>query len=209
MARVNDTRDRLLAATLDLVWEESLGAASVDAICEKAGVRKGSFYHFFKTKEDLVVAALEAHFAAARVDFDRIFSPSIAPLDRLRSFFESMVRKQLFKREKAGRVVGCPYMSAAVSCSSAEQLVRERVQHLFATWKKYFESALRDGIADGSIPAQDIPRAVEIVFDYIEGALTVGRVQNSMNPIQNIGFGAFKLLGMEWNPAATVAAKGS
>lgn len=209
MARVNDTRERLLQAALDLVWEESFGAASVDAICQKAGVRKGSFYHFFKSKEDLVVAALEDNFANARVDYDRIFSPSIAPVERLKGFFDLMIRKQQMKREKAGRVVGCPYMSAAVSCSSAEQLVRERVQQLFATWKKYFESALRDGIADGSIPSQDIPRSVELVFDYIEGALTVGRVQNSMNPIHNIGFGAFKLLGMEWNPAATVAARGS
>src|SRR5579862_184701 len=115
MARVTDTRERLLEATFDLVWEESLGAASVDAICERAGVRKGSFYHFFKTKEDLVVAALEAHFAAARVDYDRIFSPSIAPIDRLRGFFDQMVRKQQMKRDKVGRVVGCPYMSVAVS----------------------------------------------------------------------------------------------
>jgi len=207
MARVTDTRERLLEATFDLVWEESLGAASVDAICERAGVRKGSFYHFFKTKEDLVVAALEAHFAAARVDYDRIFSPSIAPIDRLRGFFDQMVRKQQMKRDKVGRVVGCPYMSVAVSCSSEDQLVRERVEQLFGTWKKYFETALRDGIADGSIPPQDIPRTVEIVFDYIEGAVTVGRVQNSMGPIQNIGYGAFRLLGLEWNPTSTVAAK--
>jgi TetR/AcrR family transcriptional repressor of nem operon len=205
MARVNDTRDRLLEATVDLVWNESLGAASVDAICEKAGVRKGSFYHFFKTKEELVVTALEAHFAAARVDYDRLFSPSIPPVDRLKGFFEALIRKQQLKRDKVGRVVGCPYASAAVSCSSSEHLVRDRVQNLFSTWKKYVETTLRDGIADGSIPAQDIVRTVETVFDYIEGALTIGRIQNSMGPIQNIGYGAFKLLGLEWTAAPAVA----
>jgi TetR/AcrR family transcriptional repressor of nem operon len=51
MVKANDTRDRLLEAALLLIWEESLGAASVDAICEKAGVRKGSFYHFFKSRK--------------------------------------------------------------------------------------------------------------------------------------------------------------
>jgi TetR/AcrR family transcriptional repressor of nem operon len=207
MARVTDTRDRLLEATLELVWNESLGAASVDAICEKAGVRKGSFYHFFKSKEDLVVAALEAHFAAGRVDFDRIFSPSVAPVERLKSFFEAMIRKQQMKRDKVGRVVGCPYATAAVACSSSEQLVRERVQTLLGTWKKYVETTLRDGIADGSIPPQDIPRTVETVFDYIEGALTIGRIQNSMLPIQNIGYGAFKLIGLEATPAPATAAR--
>src|SRR5258706_8649664 len=103
MARVTDTKERLLDATLQLIWDESLGVASVDAICERAEVRKGSFYHFFKSKEELVAAALEAHFTSARVDFDRIFSAGVAPVDRLKGFFELMVRKQQMKLEKAGR----------------------------------------------------------------------------------------------------------
>jgi TetR/AcrR family transcriptional repressor of nem operon len=207
MARVTDTRDRLLEGALQLIWEESLGAASVDAICEKAEVRKGSFYHFFKSKEELVAAALDAHFKTARVDFDRIFSPSVAPIDRLKGFFELMVRKQELKLEKAGRVVGCPYASVAVACSGADKLVRDRIHDILATWRKYFETALRDGAADGSIPVKDIPGTVETIFDYIEGAMTAGRIQNSMTPIQKMGRNAFKLLGLEWEAAPAAATK--
>ena len=207
MARVTDTKERLLDATLQLIWEESLGAASVDAICEKAEVRKGSFYHFFKSKEELVAAALEAHFKTARVDFDRIFSPSVPPIDRLKGFFELMVRKQQMKLEKAGRVVGCPYASVAVSCSGADKLVRDCVQDILTTWRKYFETALRDGAADGSIPVKDIPGTVETIFDYIEGAMTAGRIQNSMAPIQKMGRNAFKLLSMEWEASPVSSTK--
>jgi TetR/AcrR family transcriptional repressor of nem operon len=145
MARVTDTREKLLEAALLLIWDESLGAASVDAICEKAEVRKGSFYHFFKSKEELVVAALEAHFKVARVDFDRLFSPSVPPVERLKGFFELMVRKQQMKLEKAGRVVGCPYASVGMALSPEDKLVRDCVQDILSTWKKYFETALRDG----------------------------------------------------------------
>ena len=198
MARVTDTKERLLDAALQLIWVESLGAASVDAICEKAEVRKGSFYHFFKSKEELVAAALEAHFTAARVDFDRIFSPSVAPTDRLRGFFDLMVRKQQMKLEKAGRVVGCPYASVAVACSAADKLVHDAIHEILATWRKYFETALRDGAADGTIPVKDIPATVETIFDYIEGAMTAGRIKNSMAPIHSMGPNAFKLLGLEW-----------
>jgi TetR/AcrR family transcriptional repressor of nem operon len=207
MARVTDTKERLLEAALQLIWDESLGAASVDAICEKAEVRKGSFYHFFKSKEELVAAALEAHFKTARVDFDRIFSPSVAPVDRLKGFFELMVRKQQMKLEKAGRVVGCPYASVAVACSGADKLVRDAIQDILATWRKYFETALRDGAADGSIPAKDIPGTVETIFDYIEGAMMAGRIQNSMTPIQKMGRNAFKLLGLEWELTPATATK--
>ena len=196
MARVTDTKERLLEAALQLIWDESLGAASVDAICEKAEVRKGSFYHFFKSKEELVVAALETHFKTARVDFDRLFSPGVPPVDRLRGFFELMVQKQQFKLEKAGRVVGCPYASVGIALSPEDTLVRDCIQDILTTWKKYFETTLRDGIADGSIPSQDIPQTVEIVFNWIEGAMAAGRIQNSMTPIHNMGKVAFRLLGL-------------
>jgi len=207
MARVTDTKERLLDAALQLIWDESLGAASVDAICERAEVRKGSFYHFFKSKEELVAAALEAHFKTARVDFDRIFSPSVAPIERLKGFFELMVRKQQMKLEKAGRVVGCPYASVAVACSGEDKLVHDAIQEILVTWRKYFETALRDGAADGTIPVKDIPATVETIFDYIEGAMTAGRIKNSMTPIMSMGSNAFKLLGLEWEAAPVSSAK--
>lgn len=44
MGRTSDAKERLLAAALDLIWERSYGSVTIDAICEKAGVKKGSFY---------------------------------------------------------------------------------------------------------------------------------------------------------------------
>jgi TetR/AcrR family transcriptional repressor of nem operon len=200
MARVTDTKEKLLEAALQLVWKESVGSARVDDICKKAGVRKGSFYHFFKSKSDLVIAALETHWEESRGEFDRIFSPSVPPVERLRGFFDFMVRRQAWKAEQAGRVLGCPYASVAISCSSEEQQIRQHVEQIFATFKKYFESALRDGKADGSIPVKDVPMTVETVFDLIEGAMSAARIQNSLKPVQNVGRGAFMMLGLEWEP---------
>ena len=52
-----DARTRLLQAALRLVREKGWAAASVDELCAAAGVTKGSFFHHFKTKEALGVAA--------------------------------------------------------------------------------------------------------------------------------------------------------
>jgi TetR/AcrR family transcriptional repressor of nem operon len=200
MARVTDTKDRLLDAALQLVWKEGVGSASVDEICEKAGVRKGSFYHFFKSKAELIIAALENHWEEAREEFDRVFSPSVPPVERLRGFFTFMARRQALKKEQAGRVLGCPYASAGVSASSEEQLIREHVEKIFAIYRKYFESTLRDGKADGSITVKDISLTVDTIFELIEGAMASARIQNSLRPIDNLGRGAFMMLGLEWEP---------
>ncbi len=52
-----DARTRLLQAALRLVREKGWASASVDELCAAAGVTKGSFFHHFKTKEALGVAA--------------------------------------------------------------------------------------------------------------------------------------------------------
>ena len=52
---------------------------------------------------------------------------------------------------------------------------------------------------------KDIPVAVEAVFDFIEGAMSAARIQNSLKPIQNMGRGAFMLLGLEWESKTTGA----
>ncbi len=196
MGRPPGTKDRLLQAAIDLLWDESLADASVDAICVRAGVRRGSFYHFFRSKEDLVAAALDAKFEAIRPELDRIFSPSVRPLDRLRGCLDLLLEDQRRKLQQVGRVVGCCYASVGASCGTGAQAIQRKAQQLLEIQMRYLETAIRDGQAEGSIPAGK-PRALaQAVHDYLEGALTAARIQNDLKPIRNLERGVFALLGL-------------
>src|SRR5580658_6014991 len=59
MKQENETRIKLLKVAVEMIWESSYGSVSVEDICERAGVKKGSFYYAFKSKSDLAVAAFE------------------------------------------------------------------------------------------------------------------------------------------------------
>jgi TetR/AcrR family transcriptional repressor of nem operon len=74
-------KQRLTDAALDLMWENSYGTTSVDAICERAGAKKGSFYYFFKSKSELTVAALEAEWEKNKANMDALFSNN-SPLEQ-------------------------------------------------------------------------------------------------------------------------------
>ena len=54
-----NAREKLIAAIRDLILQRGYGGTSVDAICESAGVSKGSFFHHFRSKEDAANAALD------------------------------------------------------------------------------------------------------------------------------------------------------
>src|SRR3954471_23782849 len=102
MGRVSDAKDRLLDAAITLVWRNSFGAVSVEDICVEAGVKKGSFYHFFPGKNELVAAAFRHLWAKNRPDLDRIFSSSVPPIDRLRAFFAHMLGRQKSMHAETG-----------------------------------------------------------------------------------------------------------
>src|SRR5689334_17060156 len=106
MGRTSDARERLIEAATRRVWLESYGAVSVDDICDESGVKKGSFYHFFKSKDELIVAALDARWQARKIAFDAIFSPTVAPLERLRAYFRDTVERQAELRRESGHVLG-------------------------------------------------------------------------------------------------------
>ena len=96
-------KKRLTDAALDLMWENSYGTTSVDAICERAGAKKGSFYYFFKSKSELTAAALEAEWNKNKANMDALFSPTIPPLERFDRYFE-LVHDRLAELQRRVRL---------------------------------------------------------------------------------------------------------
>src|SRR5688572_29761654 len=94
MPRTSDAKQRLMDAARNLIWERSYGATSVDDICARADVRKGSFYQFFKSKSDLEIAALEADWQIRKPLYNEIFAPTVPPLRRIENFCDFIYERQ-------------------------------------------------------------------------------------------------------------------
>lgn len=201
MGRVSDARERLIAATTELVWTESYGSVSVDAICDRAGVKKGSFYHFFKSKDELVIASLDAEWQSRKPQLDALFSAATPPLERLRSYFASVPQRQATFHKRFGRVVGCFYCKLGLEVGSDSE-IGKKVQEILSTYTKYYESALRDAAADG-LAIRDIPGKARALFAFMEGVLSQARIQNDLTVIRSIGQAAFAFLGLSEARAAS------
>src|SRR5213596_2897150 len=155
MRRVSDMKKRLTEAALELMWENSYGTTSVDAICERASAKKGSFYYFFKSKSELTVAALEAEWNKNKANMDALFSPTTPPLERFDRYFDYVHDRLAELQKKCGSILGCPLLSIGSEVSTQDQGVRATVDGIWARKIKYFESAVRDAAAEGLIDAPD------------------------------------------------------
>ena len=197
MGRVSDAKQRLLDATIDLIWQQSYGAVTVDDICERAGVKKGSFYYFFPSKTDLVVAALDAHWQAIKVHLDRIFSPDVPPLDRFHQYFQLLYERQAAMKGKFGRVLGCPFCSVGSETSCSDPMICGKIQEFMSDYHRYFAVAITELQASGLIKRQDVATQVSAVTAYIHGVLGQARIQNDLELVRSMEGGTLKLLGVE------------
>src|SRR5438477_399060 len=180
MGRVSDAKERLMGAVRELIWTGSYGSTTIDDICAKAGVKKGSFYYFFDSKADLAVTALDEEWERRRPELDSLFSPTIPPLERLRKYCEFSYRFQAEIKAKCGCVLGCPLFSLGAEVSTQEAQLQKKVQEMLDYKRKYLETAIRDAHAAGLIHAPDAAAKARVLFGYYQGLLTQARIENNL-----------------------------
>jgi len=195
MARTSTARERLTDAAMELIWEHSYGATSVDDICARADVRKGSFYHFFKSKSELAAAALEADWRKNQPALDAIFSPTTPPLERFQRSFEFGYEKLAEQKRRCGAVLGCPLFALGSEVCTQETALRDKIQEILDRKLRYYESAIRDAHAQELIHAPDARAKAEVLFAFVQGVLTQARIQNDLEVLQRAYPALLELLG--------------
>lgn len=195
MGRKSDAKERLLHVAFELIWDNSYGSVSVDRICQKAGVNKGSFYHFFKTKSDLAVSAHEMYWRERQPELDRIFSPQVPPLERLSRWCDYLFRRQREKAVEYGHVCGCPYSSVGVEMATQDEKVRRKVEELIERNLRYIESAIMEARMDGVISAQGPKTVARQIYTYALGLLLQARIHNDISLLDDLKPFVMTLLG--------------
>jgi TetR/AcrR family transcriptional regulator, transcriptional repressor for nem operon len=196
MGRVSDARQRLLEAANELTWKLGYNAVTVDGICEKADVRKGSFYHYFESKPALAKAALEAQWESySRPLLEASFAADIPPLERLKRYMETMYKNQKEKKQRGERILGCPIFSVAMSGEGVEAEVVEAAQQALKRKLRYFQAAIQAANDAGLIKVDDVGTATQAVYSLFEGAWARARIQNNPEPLAGLYEQALRLLG--------------
>jgi len=187
MGRTSDADRRLMDAALTLVWVQGYGAITIDDICRKAGVKKGSFYYFFDSKADLVIAALNRHWQEQKPLWDNHFSPSTAPLQRIRNHCDAVYRQQVAAKQHTARVPGCPFCSLGSEICNQDEAMRARICGILDDKTKYWESAISDAQREGVARAGDVAGRARCAAALFEGLMAQARLRNDAEILASLG----------------------
>jgi len=193
-----------MEAVKELIWTGSYGATTIDQICDKAGVKRGSFYYFFDSKADVAETAIEEDWQKKRPGLDSMFSATIPPLERLDKYCEFNYQFQKEILAKCGCVLGCPLFSLGAEVSTQEARLQKKIEGILEYKKRYFESAIRDAHAAGLIHAPDPRAKAMVLFCYYQGLLTEARIRNDVEILRGAISGTRELLGVK-SPAMVAA----
>jgi TetR/AcrR family transcriptional repressor of nem operon len=193
------TRDRLIETAIDLIWQAGYSSVGVEDICRAADVRKGSFYHFFPSKIDLAVAAMDTAFGRFRLIMEDAFAAHRAPLARFETMAEQGLKMQQEMAKRYGMVCGCPFMTLGAEMAPQDEKIRRKTEEVILAHRTYYETALAEMVQEGSLPADtDAKSKASKIHSYIMGQLVVARIQNNLAPLdRDLRTGLFRLIGAQ------------
>jgi TetR/AcrR family transcriptional regulator, transcriptional repressor for nem operon len=161
------TRDKLVNAARELFWERGYAATGLADILDRAGVRGGSLYYFFKSKEELLRAVLEQYVSLLHpVVIDPAFATTEDPIERVFAVLAGY---------RAGLVMtecrhGCPIARIALETTEASDETRSLVALNFDNWARAIRTAL-DLAGDRLPPGIDREALSRLVLTVMEGAI--------------------------------------
>jgi TetR/AcrR family transcriptional regulator, transcriptional repressor for nem operon len=178
-----DTRLTLIRAGRQIIVEKGYNNAGIQEILLTASVPKGSFYHFFSSKEEFGLAIIDYDSQMHdRIVEQYLGDASLSPLNRLKRYFTFKLEEfeTLQYRE------GCLFGNLSQEMADQNDRFRLRLQEATARWRDQFTDCIKAAQAAGEISKKHKAKDLaEFCLNSWEGALLQMKVAKSDLPLKN------------------------
>jgi TetR/AcrR family transcriptional repressor of nem operon len=175
-----NAKTRILKAGARLVHLKGFNHTGLQEVLEEARVPKGSFYYYFKSKEDLGLSLVDYFAENLKTMRDALSrDDSLTNLEKIRAIFKWQAES--FK--KAGFKGGCPIGNLALEMADCNPKFRKKLEQAFKEMKNdlavYLEKARKAGEINEST---DVAEIAAFIVSSWEGALMQMKVAKSTTP---------------------------
>lgn len=199
MGRRSDARDRLIATASELFRERGFASVGVAQLCEAAGVNKGSFYHFFASKRELLLEVIAGAWDETGMLSVWEQAQLDDPMDQLRQYLEELFARHYADLESRGHVQGSLLANMAFELGSRDPVVARRIDALLEREVGAFTRLLdrANVLGDASL---DNPRAsAQAIVACLNGLVMLAKVRNDLRVLPGSEDQLLRLAGASSN----------
>ncbi|MBI2821190.1 MAG: TetR/AcrR family transcriptional regulator [Acidobacteria bacterium] len=173
-------REHIVQVASQLIHIKGFNNTSIDDILHQSGVKKGSFYFYFKSKEELGFAVIEHHMEQFRQDcLAPILESDCGPFDKLMRILDALEEEQTHTNCKGG----CPFGNMALELSDMHEGFRVRLQEIFQGMTDLFYQLLSEASGE-PYDGADLREVSQLIVATIEGGIMLSKVHKSILPMQ-------------------------
>jgi len=175
-----DVRQHILDTGKTLILGKGFTAVGLTALLTAAGVPKGSFYHYFESKEQFGAALLEHYFSTYLRALEARLAPDGGPARaRLMGYFQHWRDTQ-----EQGPCPGqCLVVKLSGEVSDLSEAMRSALHRGTASIISRLAACLAEGVADGSIPAATPAATAEALYQLWLGASLLTKVRRDASAL--------------------------
>lgn len=178
----SDVRQHILDTAKPIILGKGFSAVGLNELLAVAGVPKGSFYHYFKSKELFGEALLDSYFAdyLARLSA-RLSQPAESAAQRLLGYWTAWLETQ----SSDGTEGKCLTVKLSGEVSDLSEAMRATLHRGTDRIIDCIAGCLRDGAVDGSLPAEiDAPATALTLYDLWLGATLLTKIRRDRSALE-------------------------
>ena len=176
------TRELLLRAGLEVLTEKGFAATGIEEILARVGIPKGSFYHYFESKEAFGLNLIERYGEFFARKLDRHFrNAALSPLGRLRAFVEDAKTGMARFEYRRGCLIG----NLGQEMGALPESFRARLKDTFEDWQSRFAACLAEAQEAGELArTADVRQLAAFFWIGWEGAVLRAKLEQSAAPLE-------------------------
>lgn len=172
------TKEKIITTAHDLFYEHGYHATGIDAIIKSAGVTKGNFYYYFKSKELLALDVLDWHFEKIQMDTSAaVAQKSLTAKEALFTTLEVIESRNQTQHAK-GTISGCFFGNFTLEMSAESTVIQNKLEEIFSHLKETLKQLIVKAQETGEIRS-DLDAEIEsqMILTMMEGALLLDKAK--------------------------------
>ena len=189
MGRTSTAKEKLIDSAVKLITNKNYNSVGVQELCDHAGVKKGSFYHFFPSKKDLTLTCLDYIWSYYKSNvLEPVINSDLALSSKIDELVSKSYKIQISTIESEGCLVGCPFGNLAMEMSTQDEDIRKKIKEIFMDWAECFKTMIDTAIEKNELPSNtNSALTAKSLITYIEGLSLMGKTFNDPELLMRLG----------------------